>query len=125
MPLEIHDPTRESRLIKSVARYVLRSASTIMRIAILYSPLKIFSILAFIVTVPGILAFLRFLYLYMIGQGSGNIQSLVIGAALIAAGVVILVGGLIADLIAANRILSAEIRSRLLKFELDRRSNRT
>lgn len=125
VPVEVNDPTRESRLIKSVARYVFRSATTILRIAVLYSPLRIFSILAVIVTVPGLLAFLRFLYLYAIGQGGGNIQSLVIGSALIAAGVAIFVGGLIADLVAANRVLSAEIRSRLLKLELERSSNRT
>ena len=125
VPIEINDPTRESRLIKSVPRYVLRSATTILRIAVLYSPLRIFTILAVIVTVPGLLAFLRFLYLFLVGQGGGNIQSLVIGSALIAAGVVIFVGGLIADLVAANRVLSAEIRSRLLKLELDRSSGKS
>jgi len=44
----------------------------------------------------------------------------VIGATLIAAGAVTLVGGIIADLVSANRILSAEIRGRLLKAELER-----
>ena len=76
--------------------------------------------LALLLAAPGILAFVRFLYLYGTGQGDGHIQSLVIGAALIAAGTVTFVGGLIADLIAANRVLSAEIRGRLLRAELER-----
>jgi hypothetical protein len=73
--------------------------------------------------IPGVVAFARFLVLYMMGQGGGNIQSLVIGSAFVAAGTVTFVGGLIADLIAANRVLSADIRSRLLKMELDRASD--
>ena len=47
-----------------------------------------------------------------------------IGAALIAAGTVTLVGGLIADLVAANRLLLAEIRGRLLRAELDQAAER-
>jgi glycosyltransferase involved in cell wall biosynthesis len=121
VPVEVNDPTRESRLIRSVAQYILRSAKTIFRVAILYSPLRFLSALAIVLILPGIGAFVRFLYFYAIGQGNGHIQSLVIGAALIAAGTVTLVGGLIADLIAANRVLSADIRSRLLRAELERK----
>jgi len=120
VPVEVNHPTRESRLIRSVAQYISRSMKTILRIAVLYNPLRFFSILALLLAAPGVLAFARFLYLYGTGQGDGHIQSLVIGAALIAAGTVTFVGGLIADLIAANRVLSAEIRGRLLRAELER-----
>jgi glycosyltransferase involved in cell wall biosynthesis len=120
VPIEVNDPTRESRLIRSVAQYILRSAKTIFRIAVLYSPLRFLSALAIILMLPGIGAFVRFLYFYAVGEGSGHVQSLVIGASLVAAGTVTLVGGLIADLIAANRVLSADIRSRLLRAELER-----
>ena len=123
VPIEVNDPTRESRLIKSVARYIIRSSKTILRMAVLYNPLRFFTWLSFAITLPGLIVFIRFLYLYSIGQGDGNIQSLVIGAALIAAGAVTFVGGLVADLIAANRVLSAEIRSRLLKIELAKASS--
>ena len=120
VPVEVNDPTRESRLMRSVPQYLLRSAKTILRIAVLYRPLRFFSGLAVVVLLPGMLAFLRFLGFYAIGEGEGHVQSLVIGAALIAAGSVILVGGLIADLVAANRVMLAEIRGRLLRAELDR-----
>lgn len=120
VPIEVNDPTRESRLFKSMGGYVIRSVQTILRIATLYSPLRTFSILAGVLMLPGVLAFARFLYYYAIGRGDGHVQSLVIGAALIAAGMVTFIGGLIADLIAANRVLLAEIRGRLLKAELDR-----
>jgi len=119
VPVEVNPPKRESRLIRSVRQYITRSAITIVRILVLYKPLRSFSYLAAIVALPGILAFARFLVLYAMGQGQGNIQSLVIGAALIAAAAVIFVGGLLADLIAANRMMLAEIRSRILQQEIN------
>lgn len=120
VPIEVNDPTRESRLIKSIPQYIRRSGQTILRITVLYNPLRFFSLVAFVLAIPGLAAFARFLYFYAIGEGDGNIQSLVIGAAFVAASTVFFVGGLIADLVAANRVLSAEIRARLLRAELDR-----
>ena len=120
VPIEVNDPTRESRLIKSIPQYIGRSGQTILRITVLYNPLRFFTLVAFVLAIPGIAAFLRFLYFYALGNGDGNIQSLVIGAAFVAAATVFFVGGLIADLVAANRVLSAEIRARLLRAELDR-----
>lgn len=124
VPVETNDPTRESRLIKSVGGYIYKSAKTIFRILVLYKPLKVFSILGLLTAMPGVGAFLRFLVLYAMGQGAGNIQSLVIGAALIATGAIFFMGGLLADLIAANRTLLAEIRSRQLKLEVERATGR-
>lgn len=119
VPVRVNPPTRESRLIRSLFQYILRSAGTIFRILVLYKPLKFFSLFAAIVALPGVIAFVRFLILFMSGSGSGNLQSLIIGAALIAAGAVIFMGGLLADLIAANRILLAEIRARHLQKDIE------
>ena len=124
VPVEVNPPTRPSRLFRSTSRYVARSDKTILRILVLYNPLRMFSLAALVIALPGILAFLRFLYFYAIGQGGGNIQSLIIGASLIAAGAVVLVGGIIADLVAANRTLLAEIRSRQLIAEIEQGRNK-
>ena len=121
VPIEVNPPTRPSRLFRSNTRYVLRSAKIIVRILVLYKPLRMFSLAAAIVALPGIAAFARFLFFYLIGQGDGNIQSLVIGAALIAAGAILFVGGVLADLIAANRVMLAELRSRQLISEINSR----
>jgi len=120
VPVRVNPATRESRLMRSMLGYVTRSAITIIRIFVLYYPLRFFAALALLIALPGLLAFLRFLVFYLQGEGVGHVQSLVIGAGLVAAGVVTMVGGLMADLVAANRILLAEIRSRLLAAELDR-----
>lgn len=122
VPVEVNNPTRDSRLIRSVRQYVTRSATTIFRILMLYKPLRVFSLAAVLTAAPGLAALIRFLYFYAIGQGGGHIQSLVIGSAFLAGGVVILVGGLLADLIAANRVLLAEIRSRQLLADISRNS---
>ncbi|MEM9198494.1 MAG: glycosyltransferase family 2 protein [Pseudomonadota bacterium] len=118
VPVEVNPPTRPSRLFRSIAQYVLRSGVTILRIALLYKPLRVFTIMAAGVALPGVIAFGRFLILYAQGAGQGNVQSLVIGAALIAAAAIVFIGGLLADLIAANRMLLAEIRARQLMAEL-------
>lgn len=120
VPIEVNPPTRPSRLFRSTTRYVLRSAKTILRILVLYKPLRMFTIAAALVALPGILAFARFLYFWLTGDGLGHIQSLVIGATLIAAGAILFVGGVLADLIAANRVMLAELRSRQLIAEINR-----
>lgn len=124
VPVAVNDPTRESRLIKSVRSYIFRSTKTIFRILVLYKPLRVFATLGALTALPGILAFVRFLILYLTGGGAGNVQSLVIGAALIATGAIFFMGGLLADLIAANRTLLAEIRARQLKSEVERATGR-
>lgn len=124
VPVRVNPATRESRLIKSTMGYVLRSAVTIVRIFVLYKPLRFFALLSAVMALPGVLAFARFFVFYIQGDGSGHIQSLVIGAALIAAGTVMLIGGLLADLVAANRVLLAEVRGRLLASELKGLENR-
>lgn len=118
VPVSVNEPTRESRLMKSSAQYIRRSAVTVFRILVLYKPLKIFTIAAAITMLPGLIAFGRFLALYAMGQGSGNIQSLVLGGALIGVGAMLFAVGLLADLIAANRTLLSEIRARQLGAEI-------
>ncbi|MEL6219582.1 MAG: glycosyltransferase family 2 protein [Pseudomonadota bacterium] len=118
VPVEVNAATRSSRLMRSIAGYVFRSATTIVRIFALYHPLRFFGWLAVLLLLPGVLAFSRFLFFYLQGDGSGHLQSLVIGAAFITAGSVAIMGGVLADLIAANRMLMEEIRRRLLEADL-------
>ena len=120
VPIEVNDPTRASRLIKSVPQYIWRSTNTILRIMVVYSPLRFFAFLSAIALIPGAWSFLRFLYFYSIGEGGGHIQSLVIGASLVSVGAISLMAGILADLIAANRSISADIRAQLLRAELEK-----
>jgi hypothetical protein len=118
VPVRVNPPTRESRLIRSTAAYVMRSAVTILRILMLYRPARFFSIAGLLIAAPGLAAFARFIVFYALGEGEGHVQSLVIGAALLAVSAIVFVGGMLADLVAANRMLLTEMRSRQLAARL-------
>lgn len=109
VPIQINDPIRSSRLIKSILRYVLRSAITIIRIFITYQPFAFFVIPGFISLCAGLLLGLRFLYFIITSTGQGHIQSLILTAILISLGGFLIVAGLLADLISVNRKLLERI----------------
>jgi glycosyltransferase involved in cell wall biosynthesis len=120
IPVEVNDELRPSRLITSVADYIRRSIFTIIRIFVIYRPLRFFTILAALLALPGLMGIARFLVFYAMGGGHGHVQSLVISGALIGLGAIVQMGGLIADVIAANRRLLEDIRARQLRSELER-----
>jgi glycosyltransferase involved in cell wall biosynthesis len=119
VPIRVNGQTRPSRLFKGMFSYVRRSMVTILRVALLYKPLRFFSILALAIGLPGIAAILRFVYLYLTNNGSGHIQSLAVAAGLISVASIVAMGGLLADLVAANRVLLEEIRTRQLAASLE------
>lgn len=121
VPVRVNGETRPSRLFKSMHSYVTRSLATILRIFVLYKPLRFFTLLAFITALPAVAAITRFLVYYAQGQGQGHIQSLILASALIACSAVLFIGGLLADLIAANRRLLEEIRANQLRSMYGRR----
>jgi glycosyltransferase involved in cell wall biosynthesis len=117
--VRVNADLRPSRLVKSNFSYVVRSLTTIVRIFVIYKPLRFFLLLSALVAAPGVAAMLRFLFYYLAGDGGGHVQSLVIAAALIASAAVLAIGGLLADLIAANRALLEDLRTRQLRFEIE------
>ena len=60
----------------------------------------------------------RFLFYYLMGQGQGKVQSIILAAVSFIIGFQMLVVALIADLISANRILIEETLLRVKKIEL-------
>lgn len=112
-------PTRPSRLITSIPAYIRRSLETILRIFILYKPLRSFFIAGTLFLVPGALIGLRFVLAWMAGDGAGHIQSLILASILIVTAMIVYGAGILADLVAANRVLLEEIRMRLLRSEIN------
>ncbi len=67
----------------------------------------------------GLFLGLRFFYLnYIVGQGTGLIQSVILSAALLIVGFQVLLIGLVADLIAFNRKILEEVLYRIRSIEL-------
>ena len=120
VPIRVNGDLRPSRLVKSIPSYVRRSLITVVRIFIVYCPLRFFATCAAITALPALIMTMRFLYHFSIGEGSGNIQSLVLSGALFAIAGVLAIGGILADLIATNRQLLEDIKLNQLRDRLDR-----
>lgn len=119
VPVRVNGPTRESRLVKSIPSYVRRSVATMIRVFIVYRPMRFFSFLSALVFLPGFLLGLRFLFLFFTGQGQGNIQSVILASLLMGSGFLLFVIGVVTDLISVNRKLLEQTNARL--FELEER----
>jgi glycosyltransferase involved in cell wall biosynthesis len=115
--------TRESRLFDSVFSYIKRSSATIVRIYAMYEPLKVFSYIGLALFAPGLLLSIRFLYAYFTDFTGGGryVQSLIISAVLMIVGFQILLIGLLADVISANRKLLEDLVYRVRKIEIRER----
>ncbi|MBB6094920.1 glycosyltransferase involved in cell wall biosynthesis [Povalibacter uvarum] len=118
VPIRVNGATRPSRLVKSMSSYVRRSIFTIVRIFVLYKPLRFFMWVGSLFLIPGVLVGARFLWKYLQGQGDGHVQSLILSSILIVTAMVVFGAGIVADLVAANRVLLEEVRMRLLKAEI-------
>ena len=115
---------RPSRLFKSIPEYIQRSIVTIIRVYAMFNPFRMFLSMGTFFLSIGILIGSRFLYYYLMGSGTGKIQSLMLASVLIIIGFQLLIIGLVSDLISANRRLIEDILLRVKKIEL-RDRNRT
>ncbi len=120
VPIRTNGETRPSRLFSSMWRYMKRSASVIIRSFMMYKPLRFFGTVGAILFALGVALGGRFLYFWATGAGTGHVQSLILTAVLILVGVQIMVIGLQADIIAANRKLLEDIQYRVRKIDCNK-----
>ena len=118
VPVATNENTRESRLYDSVFTYIKKSGATIVRIYVMYEPLKVFTVIGLTIFSSGFFIALRFLYFYLNNQGQGNVQSLILSAVLMIVGFQVMLIGLLADVISANRKLTEELIYRIRSLEL-------
>ncbi len=120
VPIHTNPKTRPSRLMKSTPHFLKHSSATILRAYTMYRPLRVFLILGLILFGAGTLLGVRYLVLhYLLGQGEGNLQSVVLAAVLMIIGFQTLLIGLLADLIGFNRKIMEEVLLRLKRLELN------
>jgi glycosyltransferase involved in cell wall biosynthesis len=118
VPIRTNEQTRESRLFPSMTSYVRRNAVSIFRVYALYEPLRVFMIAAGIVAVPAAVIWVRFLWFFFNGEGSGHVQSLILGSTLMIIAVQFVALGVIADILAASRTLQQRTLERVRRVEL-------
>jgi glycosyltransferase involved in cell wall biosynthesis len=114
VPISVNADLRPSRLVKSIWSYINRSIMTMIRIFVIYQPFQFFGTISMVFIFSGVLLGIRFLYYYIHHDGTGHLQSLILTAILIGAGFNTLLIAFIADMMAANRKLSEEIRYRMM-----------
>jgi glycosyltransferase involved in cell wall biosynthesis len=123
VPIRTNPQTRPSRLISSVLSFLTISAVTIVRFYTMYRPMQLFTMLGGALVAGGVLLGLRFLYYFVQGGGTGNVQSLILAAILTIVGFQVCLIGLIADLVRLNRKMLEETLYRVRQMEMERRDS--
>src|SRR5947207_15595585 len=98
--------------------YFRRNAVSIFRIYSQYEPLKVFCGGALVMGALALAVFIRFLVYFIEGQGRGHVQSLIAGAVLFNAAMLLGSLGVIGDLLDAQRTLSQRTFERVRRIEL-------
>jgi len=119
VPVRTNPKTRESRLFPSMGAYVRRNAVSIFRIYAQYEPLRVFWSLSALIGVVALAVWIRFVVSYIDGGGKGHVQSLILGAVLFIAAVVLFALGVIGDLLAAQRVMTQKTFERVRRIELE------
>ncbi len=109
VPIKTNPKTRKSRLFKSIPDFISQQLTTLIRAYSNYRALKVFTIIGFILILPGIVGFIRFLYFYFTEGGEGHIQSLIFSTAFLNVGFLVFIFGILADMISKNRKIIEKI----------------
>lgn len=108
--ISVNEPTRPSRLMKSMFTYIARSISTVVRVFIIYRPFRFFAFLGGIPFLMALFLSLRWLTLTYMDIGGGRVQSLILAAILFILAFLCWALGVIADLLSVNRSLLQELQ---------------
>ena len=119
VPVGTNDKMRESRLFKSNWSYIRRNMLAIFRIYTGWEPLAVFTTLSAFLMVGALASFTPFLWDWLVnGDRSGHLQSILLGGVLFIAAVQVFALGVIADLVAAHRVVSQRTLERVRRIEL-------
>jgi glycosyltransferase involved in cell wall biosynthesis len=119
VPVRTNPKLRESRLFPSMWTYIRRNGISIFRIYAMYEPLKVFMSAALVVGIASIAVWTRFLVFWLQGDGAGHVQSLILGAVLFNAAMVLAALGVLGDLISGQRTTLQRIFERIRRVELE------
>jgi len=118
VPIRTNPKTRDSRLFPSMPAYIRRNALSLFRIYSQYEPLRVFWGGALVMALAALAVFIRFVVYFIEGKGEGHVQSLIAGAVLFNAAMLLGSLGVIGDLLAAQRTLSQRTFERVRRIEL-------
>jgi glycosyltransferase involved in cell wall biosynthesis len=119
VPVRTNPKLRESRLFPSMWTYIRRNGVSIFRIYAMYEPLRVFMTAALLIGLAAAIVWGRFVYFYATGSGAGHVQSLILGAVLFNAAMVLAALGVLGDLLSGQRITLQRIFERVRRVELE------
>lgn len=112
VPIRVNGDLRPSRLVRSITSYVRRSVLTMLRIFIVYRPLRFFITISLIPLALGLALCARFLVYYFLNNGAGHVQSLIFAAVLLLVAFQTMLLAVLADLQSVNRRLLEDLQQR-------------
>ncbi len=118
VPIATNPKTRDSRLFTSTWEYVRRNGLSILRVYTMYEPLRVFMIAAAAAALVGAAIWARFIYYFATGDGHGHVQSLLLGATMLIIAVQLAALGVLADVLAAIRVLLQRSLERIQRLEI-------
>ena len=120
VPIRTNEKLRDSRLFGHIGQFIGRSIAIMVRVYSSYGALKVFSLCGLLSFSLGFLIGVRFLYFFIFtDEGDLHVQSLILGAILMLAGIQMVLTGIVADLINTSRATVESISYRLYRLESD------
>lgn len=117
IPITTNKKTRESRLFKNIGQHMLKSGQAIMRSYIMFRPYVVFVTIGTIFLIAGLIPFIRFGILMLMGSQGDHIQSLIFGTAMLVAALLSFALVVISDLLRTNRILLEDQLERIKEIQ--------
>jgi glycosyltransferase involved in cell wall biosynthesis len=119
VPVDTNAKTRESRLFDSSVQHVFKSAEAILRSYIMFKPFRFFATVGTVMFVLAMVPFVRYLILiwFFPAATGGNLQSIILGVALLVGALLAFALGVLADLQRTNRILVEETLERVKEMQ--------
>jgi len=118
VPIRTNRALRPSRLIKSIPRYIARSIATILRIFMVYRPVRFFFWAGLLPMLAGVSLGIRWVLLFfLVDPQRSRAPSLILAAILTLIGFQLWTLGLVADLLGTNRTLIEDVQLRLRRME--------
>jgi glycosyltransferase involved in cell wall biosynthesis len=118
VPVRVNPQTRPSRLMRGIPQYIRSSGATIVRAYVTYRALRVFTTIGLVLVTLGAIPGARFVWFYVSGNRTGHIQSLILAAILIIVGFQVMLIGLLADVLSANRKIMEEALYRLRRLDV-------
>jgi glycosyltransferase involved in cell wall biosynthesis len=119
VPVRTNEQLRESRLFPSMWSYIRRNSLSIFRVYAMYEPLRVFMTAALLVGLIALGVWARFVWFFLQGDGAGHVQSLILGAVLFNAAMVLAAMGVLGDLLSAQRTTLQRVFERVRRIELE------